>query len=108
MFVSCRATGENRQTALEGQVEYLISTNYESLREQLNRLDPSHHGTMTTNDMRALIEDLLEFPLRPDEFYQLLKRFPIDQNGKVKYKEYFKEVMERSRLQREDQEKSAV
>lgn len=61
--------------------------------------------------MRILIEDLLEFPLRPDEYYQLLKTFPVDQYGKIKYKDYLKQVMDRTSLlqqQEPTQNKSPV
>jgi len=53
--------------------------------------------------MRSLIEDLLEFPLRPDEYYQLFKSFPIDQNGNIKYNDYLKQVMERTNTQQQQQ-----
>ena len=72
--------------------------NYERIRDQLRRLDNYHDGTVNSNDMRTLIEDLLEFPLRPDEYYQLLKQFPMDENGKVKYKEYLNQVLNHANL----------
>jgi Ca2+-binding EF-hand superfamily protein len=97
-----RPKEDNRQTSLERQVDYLISTNYDRIHEELIRLDNYRKGTVNNNDMRSLIEDLLQFPLRPDEYYQLLKKFPTDQNGKIKYKDYLKEVMDRTtQLQRE-------
>ncbi len=69
-----RSSEETRQSSLERQVEYLISMNYETIRDQLIRLDNCRSGTVNSNDMRSLIEDLLEFPLRPDEYYQLRVR----------------------------------
>jgi Ca2+-binding EF-hand superfamily protein len=82
--------------------------NYEKVRDQLIRFDNYRSGTVNSNDMRSLIEDLLEFPLRPDEFYQLLKQFPIDQNGKIKYNDYLKQVMERASVQQQHRNKSPV
>jgi hypothetical protein len=103
-YFICRPPGENRQTSLERQVEYLISTNYERIHDELTRLDNYHYGTVNGNDMRSLIEDLLQFPLRPDEYYQLFKQFPIDENGKIKYKDYLKQVMDRTTAQQQQQE----
>jgi hypothetical protein len=54
--------------------------------------------------MRSLIEDLLEFTLRPDEYYQLVKQFPMDQNGKIIYNDYLKQVMERTNAQQQQQQ----
>ena len=54
--------------------------------------------------MRSLIEDLLQFPLRPDEYYQLFKQFPLDENGKIKYKDYLKQVMDRTTAQQEQEQ----
>ncbi len=82
--------------------------NYEKVRDQLIRFDNYRSGTVNSNDMRSLIEDLLEFPLRPDEFYQLLKQFPMDQNGKIKYNDYLKQVMERTSAQQQHRNKSPV
>lgn len=83
--------------------------NYERIRDEFTRLDSSHNGTIATNEMRSLVEDLLEFPLRPDEYYQLLKQFPTDDNGRIKYKEYLKQVMDRTTVaQQQEQQKSPV
>lgn len=108
MFLN-RPPEENRQSSLERQVEYLISQNFERIRDELTRLDNYHNGTVNSNDMRSLIEDLLEFPLRPDEYYQLFKQFPIDQNGKIKYKDYLKQVMDHlNNTQQQQQMKSPM
>ncbi|CAF1077134.1 unnamed protein product [Rotaria sordida] len=99
------------QTSLERQVQYLISLNNERIQDELTRLDNNHNGTVSSNDMKSLIEDLLEFPLRPDEYYQLFKQFPIDENGKIKYKDYLKQVMDNRNSEQQEQEqkqKSAV
>ena len=103
-MVYFRPSEEIRQSPLERQIEYLISMNYERVRDQLIRLDNYRSGTINSNDMRSLIEDLLEFPLRPDEFYQLLKQFPMDQNGKIKYNDYLKQIMERVAQQQHQQQ----
>ncbi len=107
LFLCFRTTEETRQTALERQVEYLISMNYERIRDEFIRLDNSHHGTINSNDMRSVIEDLLEFPLRPDEYYQLLKQFPVDENGKILYKHYLKQVLENTNALQQRQKSSA-
>jgi Ca2+-binding EF-hand superfamily protein len=85
--------------------------NYERIRDELIRLDNFRNGTINSNDMRSLIEDLLEFQLRPDEYYQLFKQFPIDENGKIKYKDYLKQVMDhinaaQQQQQQQQQQKS--
>jgi Ca2+-binding EF-hand superfamily protein len=77
------------------------------MSEQLIRLDNYHNGTINTNDMRSLIEDLLEFPLRPDEYYQLFKQFPIDENGKIKYKDYLKQVMDHTTASQQQQDQKS-
>ncbi len=100
-----RPPEETRQTSLlERQVEHLISMNYERVRNELTRLDNSRNGTISSNDMRSLIEDLLQFPLRPDEYYQLFKQMPIDENGKIKYKDYLKQVMDHTTVAQQQQQ----
>jgi Ca2+-binding EF-hand superfamily protein len=78
--------------------------NYDRIRDELTRLDNYRNGTINSNDMRSLIEDLLEFPLRPDEYYQLFKQFPIDENGKIKYKDYLKQVMDHTTTAQQQQQ----
>jgi Ca2+-binding EF-hand superfamily protein len=70
--------------------------NYERVRDLLNRLDISHHETISANEIRSIIEDLIDYTLKPDEYYQLLKQIPMDENGRVKYKEYLKQVLDRA------------
>ncbi|CAF1342560.1 unnamed protein product [Rotaria magnacalcarata] len=95
---------EYRQTSLEKQIDYLLSINYDKIRDELTRLDNLNNGTINTNDMKSLIEDLLEFPLRPDEYYQLIKQFPMDQYGKIKYKDYLKQVLDRTNSSQQQQQ----
>ncbi len=107
MYINYRPAEETRQTSLERQVEYLISTNYDRIHDQLTRLDNYHSGTVNSYDMRSLIEDLLEFPLRPDEYYQLFKQFPLDENGKIKYKDYLKQVMDHTTASQQQQDQKS-
>lgn len=46
--------------------------------------------------MKLFLEDLLEFPLRADEFFKLSKSFPFDENRKVLYKNYFENIFQKS------------
>ena len=97
-FVFHRSTIKEREpnrTGLEGQIEYLISMNTDQIREQLNRFDRSHTGTITNEQMKSLIEDLLEFPLRPDEYQTLFKSFPVDSHGLILYEDYLREILQR-------------
>jgi len=82
--------------------------NYERVRDIINRLDISHNGTISANEIRSIIEDLIDYILKPDEYYQLLKQIPMDENGRVKYKEYLKQVLDRSlHLQEQQQSKTS-
>lgn len=81
--------------------------NYERVRDLLNRLDMSHHGTVSANEMRSIIEDLIDYTLKPDEYYQLLKQIPMDEHGRVKYKEYLKQVLDRALHSQEQQQKTS-
>jgi Ca2+-binding EF-hand superfamily protein len=82
--------------------------NYERVRDIINRLDISHNGTISANEIRSIIEDLINYILKPDEYYQLLKQIPMDENGRVKYKEYLKQVLDRTiHLQEQQQTKTS-
>lgn len=78
--------------------------NYERVRDLLNRLDQAHHGTISANEIRSIIEDLIDYVLKPDEYYQLLKQIPMDEHGRVKYKEYLKQVLDRTLHLQENQQ----
>jgi Ca2+-binding EF-hand superfamily protein len=81
--------------------------NYERVRDLLNRLDICHNGRISANEIRSIVEDLIEYPLKADEYYQLLKQIPMDENGRVIYKEYLKEVLDRTLYFQEQQQKSS-
>ncbi len=101
-----RPPEETRQSALERQIDSALSMNYERVRDLLNRLDISHSGTISANEIRSIIEDLIDYTLKPDEYYQLLKQIPMDENGRIKYKEYFKQILDRTlHLQEKQQHK---
>jgi Ca2+-binding EF-hand superfamily protein len=78
--------------------------NYERVRDLLKHLDTSYHGTVSVNEIRSIIEDLIDYTLKPDEYYQLLKQIPIDEHGRVKYKEYLKQVLDRALSSQEQQQ----
>lgn len=102
-----RPPEENRQTTLERQIDYCLSMNYERVREQLKRLDTSRHGTVTANEIRSIVEDLINYTLKPDEYYQFLKQIPMDENGRVKYKQFLNQLLDRTLLVQEQQQKSS-
>lgn len=102
-----RPAEENRQTALERQIDYCLSMNYERVREQLKRFDTSRHGTVTANEIRSIVEDLINYTLKPDEYYQFLKQIPMDENGRVKYKQFLNQLLDRTLLIQEQQQKSS-
>jgi len=102
-----RPPEENRQTALERQIDYCLSMNYERVREQLKRLDTCRHGTVTANEIRLIVEDLINYTLKPDEYYQFLKQIPMDENGRVKYKQFLNQLLDRTLLVQEQQLKSS-
>jgi len=82
--------------------------NYERVRDIINRLDISHNGIISANEIRSIIEDLIDYTLKADEYYQLLKRIPMDEHGRVKYKEYLKQVLDRTlHLQEQQQSKTS-
>ncbi|CAF3658026.1 unnamed protein product [Rotaria sp. Silwood1] len=96
---------ETRQTSLERQIDNALSMNYEQVRDLFYRLDNLHNGTINSNELRSIIEDFIEYTLKPDEYYQLLKKIPTDDNGKIKYKEYLKQVLDRTLyLQEQEQQ----
>lgn len=98
-----RPAEESRQTALERQIDLSLSMNYERVRDLIRRLDSSNHGTISANEMRSIIEDLIDYTLKPDEYYQLLKSIPMNEHGRIKYKEYLKQVLDRT-LSRQEQQ----
>ena len=81
--------------------------NYERVREQLKRLDTCRHGTVTANEIRLIVEDLINYTLKPDEYYQFLKQIPMDENGRVKYKQFLNQLLDRTLLVQEQQLKSS-
>ena len=95
---------ESRQTSLERQIEMCLAINYERVKSSINRFDRNHSGRITTNELRSIIEDLIDYTLKPDEYYQLLKSVPQDESGKVKYNEYLKIVLDRSLIRQEDEQ----
>ena len=99
-----RSSSETRQTSLGKQIDFVLSIDYDRVKKSLQRYDPSHCGTISGNELRTIIEDLLEYTLKADEFYQLLKRIPLDEHGRVIYQDYFKKVLDRSlAFQKQDQ-----
>lgn len=106
-FFFLRPPEENRQTMLEKQIDMALSMNYEKVRDLFNSFDNFHNGTITTNDLRSIIEDLMDYTLKPDEYYQLIKQIPIDENGRIKYKEYLKQVLDRALHLQEQPERSS-
>ncbi|CAF4042948.1 unnamed protein product [Rotaria sordida] len=96
---------ENRQTSLERQIDNALAMNYEQVRDLFDNFDIYHNGTITRNDLRSIIEDFIEYTLKPDEYYQLLKHIPIDEHGKIKYKEYLKQLLDRTLCLQEQQQK---
>ena len=96
-----RSVSETRQSSLERQIDYSISMNYDRVKSLFHRLDSSRSGSVALNDLRTVIEDLLQYILKPDEFYQLIKDIPLDQHGKVLYKEYLKKVLDRALKQQQ-------
>ena len=103
LFFFVRPAEETRQTALERQIDLSLSMNYERVRDLIRRLDPSNNGTISANEIRSIIEDLIDYTLRPDEYYQLLQSIPINEHGRVKYKEYLKQVLDRALARQEQQ-----
>ena len=95
-FYVFRPAEETRQGTLERQIDLTLSRNYERVRDLLNRLDISRSGAVSANELRSIIEDLIDYTLKPDEYYQLLKQIPMDEHGRVKYKEYLNQVLDRS------------
>ncbi|CAF5129821.1 unnamed protein product [Rotaria sp. Silwood1] len=79
---------EYNKRSLEGQVKYLLYLNNEKVKDELKRLDKNANGTISKSDMKSFIEDLLQFPLSPDEYYHLYKQFPIDQYGFIIYNDF--------------------
>ena len=69
--------------------------NTDEIRDHLNRIDPSHQGLINKQQMKSLIEDLLQFPLRPDEYQSLCKAFPQDIHGNIRYEDYLREILRR-------------
>lgn len=98
-----RPAEESRQTALERQIDLTLSMNYERVRDLIRRLDPANNGTISANEIRSIIEDLIEYTLKADEYYQLLHSIPMNEHGRVKYKEYLKQVLDRT-LSRQEQQ----
>ena len=96
IFVSRRHVEETRQAALERQIDCVVAMNYERVDDFLNRTDGLQSGLVTVNVVRLLIEDLIEYTLKPDEYHQILKKMPLDEYGRVKYREYLKQVLERA------------
>lgn len=79
--------------------------NYEHVRNLFNKIDLSNSGTISTNELRSIVEDLIQYTLKPDEYYQLLKQIPMDENKRIKYKEYLKQVLDRTLYLQEQQNK---
>ena len=93
---------ESRQTSLERQIEMCLAINYERVKSSINRFDRGHSGRISANELRAIIEELLDYTLKPDEYYQLLKGVPQDESGRVKYNEYLKIILDRALIRQED------
>ncbi|CAF2140370.1 unnamed protein product [Rotaria magnacalcarata] len=99
---------DTRQTSLEKQIDYALSMNYEQVRDLFYNFDVSNSGTVSANELRSIIEDFINYILKPDEYHQLLKQIPMDENRRVKYKEYLKQVLDRTlHLQEQEQQKSS-
>ncbi|CAF0859260.1 unnamed protein product [Adineta ricciae] len=87
---------ETRQAALERQIDTSIAMNYERVENLLNRADGTQSGFVTVNTVRSIIEDLIEYTLRPDEYHEIIKKMPMDDYGRVKYRDYLKQILERT------------
>ncbi|CAF1321815.1 unnamed protein product [Adineta steineri] len=94
------------ETALDKQVKYVIAQNYEKIKDKMNNFDKNQNGTINKHEMKILIEDILEFPLRPDEYRQLYKQFPIDSYGSVLYKDYLKQINDQPTPSQQQQQSS--
>jgi len=71
----------------------------------MKRLDRSNVGTIELNEMRSIIEDLLEFTLRPDEFFHLAKSFPQDQYRHIFYHKYLDKIRRKSKTISNDKQR---
>lgn len=69
--------------------------NYPRVKSMFHRFDPSNKGTVEAKQLRTVVEDLLDFTFKPDEFYAFVKRVPTDDQGLVLYKLYLKQVLDR-------------
>ncbi|CAF1497870.1 unnamed protein product [Adineta steineri] len=87
---------DDRQTALERKIDQALTKNSERIQDLLKRADPTHSELVSINTIRAIIEDLIDYTLKPDEYHQLLKNIPMDQDGKVRYNDYLKQVADRA------------
>ncbi len=101
LFILIREKEEIVQSSLEKQIQYLISKKKKEIEEKMIRLDKNKDETITINDMKSIIEDLLEFTLRHDEYFILAKQFPKDQYGNIKYKDYLKQIPNQINFQEE-------
>jgi Ca2+-binding EF-hand superfamily protein len=106
LFILIRQKEEIVQSSLEKQIEYLISLKKKDIEEKMIRLDRNKDDRITIKDMRSIIEDLLEFPLRHDEYHLLIKQFPQDQYGYIKYKDYLKQIPNQINAEKEEEQKS--
>lgn len=91
-------------------MEILIKENFDENLETIEKLDRSNDDKIELHQMRIFIEDLLEFPLRPEEFYSLAKSFPLDKDGKVLYRIYFQQIQKKHfpNQQQHSQQKSPL
>lgn len=81
-------TNNNNNNPFIGQIEHLIRSNFRRVQDNLQRLDQSKQGTVSSNVWKEFIEQLIEFPLSPDEFARLKKEFPVDAAGNIRWKDF--------------------
>jgi Ca2+-binding EF-hand superfamily protein len=99
---------ENLHSSLAGQIEYLIAQNCDELEKVFHQLDSAQRGYLSPTQWKAFLEDLLEFPLRADEFDQLNKSFPRDQQGNLKWRDLLQQIDKRKPSLLQDNQQTSV
>ncbi|CAF1076134.1 unnamed protein product, partial [Didymodactylos carnosus] len=87
---------EEKYLPIEKQLHELLKLKYSQTLSAMKKLDRTQTNTISYQEFRSIIEDLLEFPLKPDEFYQILTHVPEDEHGKIKYSEYLQQFKSQS------------
>lgn len=99
---------DNLHSSLAGQIEYLIAQNRDEMEKEFHRLDSLHRGYLSSNQWKVFLEDLLEFPLRADEFDQVNKAFPRDPQGNLKWKDLLQQIDKRKPSLLQDNEQTSM